>query len=159
MSILYAREIVNSNVKLEGSLSSARAMAQLRQFYARIMDPEDRTGLSSLWETKRQDYVNKLGEKARKKKMREEAEAFAREMDALTSGGGMASAPSTAPVPIELPSTSWADSPRQPSPIIGVPGSLGKLTFGDKNQIKGVLDSIKDLLTSNKINRARACLQ
>ena len=64
--MLYAREIIQSSIKIEGSFSNARAMAQLRQFYMRIIDPEDIHGLQCLWENKRLKYSTEVVEEAMK---------------------------------------------------------------------------------------------
>lgn len=54
--LLYARNFINAQTRVEGSLSSARAMAQLRQFYFRSTDPDDKNGFKKDWEDKRKNY-------------------------------------------------------------------------------------------------------
>ncbi len=39
--LLYARDIFDSAVRTEGSFTNARAMAQLRQYYIRMVDLKD----------------------------------------------------------------------------------------------------------------------
>ena len=102
-------------------------------------------------------------ERERKQKMREEAEAFKREMDAMTSAAVQdspldavqtVSVESTAPVPLVLPSLEPPGIARQPSPIANVGGSVMRLNAGDKAIVNPLIGSFKDMLTFSKINRA-----
>jgi hypothetical protein len=54
--MLYARELFEK-IRCEGSLSSTRAIAQLRQFYLRAVDPTDSKTFQKDWEDKRNLYV------------------------------------------------------------------------------------------------------
>ena len=42
---------------MEGSFSSARAMAQFRQYYMRMMDLNDSQGMYDYWEKARDRYI------------------------------------------------------------------------------------------------------
>ncbi len=52
--MLYSREFVSKQVKMEGSFSNARAMAQLREYYMRMVC--DDHPLSYNWERKRHTF-------------------------------------------------------------------------------------------------------
>ena len=55
LQLMYAREIFQFRV--EGSFSNARAMAQLRQFYMRMLDTQFDSKLCiSHWESQRHRY-------------------------------------------------------------------------------------------------------
>lgn len=56
IDMLYARDIFQGSQKIEGSFSNSRAMAQLRQYYMRLLDPDDRLRMQALWEKKRHEY-------------------------------------------------------------------------------------------------------
>ena len=49
-----------SALKTEGSLSNARAMAQLRQFYMRVMDLADSRNTIKHWENSRNRYIDQI---------------------------------------------------------------------------------------------------
>ena len=49
-----------SALKTEGSLSNARAMAQLRQFYMRVMDLADSRNTIKHWEFSRNRYIEQI---------------------------------------------------------------------------------------------------
>ena len=56
--LLYARDLFK--FKVEGSFSNARAMAQLRQYYIRMIDREDQMGTQQLWEDQRINYESTI---------------------------------------------------------------------------------------------------
>lgn len=47
--LLYAREAISNSGKIEGALSNARAIAQLRQFYMLMIDGQDKEGIRKNW--------------------------------------------------------------------------------------------------------------
>lgn len=49
--LLYSRDIFSPLVKTEGSFSNARAMAQLRQYYMRMIDFDDSQQSRLFWES------------------------------------------------------------------------------------------------------------
>ena len=67
IDMLYARDLFQGSQKLEGSFSNARAMAQLRQYYMRLLDPDDSLRVQALWEMKRKQYSTLMVEEATNK--------------------------------------------------------------------------------------------
>lgn len=57
LELLYARDVFNSTVRTEGSFTNARAMAQLRQYYVRMLDLSDSLGLIRLWNDQLNTYI------------------------------------------------------------------------------------------------------
>jgi len=59
LELLYARELFQFRV--EGSFSNARAMAQLRQYYMRLVDGySDRKKHIGHWESQRKLYLEQV---------------------------------------------------------------------------------------------------
>ena len=56
--LIYSKDVFNGQVRTEGSFTNARAMAQLRQYYLRMLDLNDSLGLISHWDTQLKSYVN-----------------------------------------------------------------------------------------------------
>ena len=89
-------------------------------------------------------------EERRKQEMRDEADAFKKEMEALSAST------MEAVQPVEVSSLAPPEIARQPSPIAAVPGALSRLAGAQLATIRPLLDSIKDLLTFSKISRELA---
>ena len=63
--LLYARDLFHAKIKTEGSFTNARAMAQLRQYYMRLIDQQDQSNYHAFWDLSRKRYIDQITEEAK----------------------------------------------------------------------------------------------
>ena len=64
LELLYSQPFISEKIRYEGSFSYARAAAQLRQFYACVIDPDDDTLYNYEWKAARGEYQYIIEQKA-----------------------------------------------------------------------------------------------
>ena len=62
LDLLYARDVFSGSgfEIVEGSFSNARAIAQLRQYYMRMVDSNDQMKYITHWDQQRRNYIETI---------------------------------------------------------------------------------------------------